>query len=115
MQVHGVQNGNHLLDVVAITTLLLSVVEPAAATLITPSAAAPFNANGVRGLAGGQGRRGLSAVDGHHVAGEIVLAAEGAATRLMVASVGLKTVRVVRLDVRLEVVGAGKRYSNRMN
>ena len=50
---------------------------------------------------------------GHHVTGKIVLSTEGTTARLVVTGVGLKAVRIMGLDVGLEVVRASERYNDR--
>ena len=52
-------------------------------------------------------------MDGHHVPGEIVLSTEGTTARLVVTGVGLKAVRIMGLDVGLEVVRASERYNDK--
>lgn len=105
---------HRLLDIVALTTLLLALPNPAATTLVTPRATPTVNANGTRGASRCgrlQRRHRLSAMDGDHVTGEIVLAAEGTAAGLVVTSVGLEAVGVVGLDVGLKVVRACEGYT----
>ena len=67
----------HLLDIVALAALLLALTDPTATTLLTPSATPAVNADGVRWVRSGlQGRHRFSAMDGDHMAREVVLAAE---------------------------------------
>lgn len=102
---------HRLLDIVALTALLLALPNPAATTLFTPRATPAVNADGPR-RAGRRGRlqcrHGLCAMNGDHVTGEVVLAAKGTTAGLVVASVGLEAVGVVGLDVGLEVVRASE-------
>ena len=109
---HKESHVERLLHIVAVTALLVALVEPATAALVAPSTAAALDADGARTGASRQSRHRLSTMDGHHVTGEIVLAAERATTGLVVAGVRLKAVGVVGLDVRLEVVGASECYGN---
>ena len=106
--VHGDTAYHHrLLDIVALTTSLLALPNPAATTLFTPrgmpavNPSAPKRASRFGRL---QVRHRLCAMDGDHVTGKVVLAAEGTAAGLVVASVGLDAVGVVGLDMGLEVV-----------
>ena len=107
MQMHRESHACQLLDIVALTTLLLAtLVEPAATAMVAPGATTSLDADR---RARRQSRHRLSTMDGHHVASEIVLAAERATTRVVVTSVGLETIGVVGLDVGLEVVCTGER------
>ena len=54
-------------------------------------------------------------MDGDEVASQIMLAAERPATRLVVAYVGLGTVRVMSLNVGLEVVCSGEGCESSMS
>ena len=47
-------------------------------------------------------------MDGDEVTGQVVLATEGASARLVVARVRLRTVRIMGLDVGLQIEGARK-------
>lgn len=53
-------------------------------------------------------RLGVCAVDRDEVTSQVVLATEGSATRLMLASVWLGAVRVVGLDMRFEIERTSK-------
>ena len=96
-----------LLDVLALAALDLAVGDPGRAALVAPLPVPTCDTHDGRLDAGYL--LGITAVNGDEMAGEVMLAAEGAATRLVVASVRLQPVRVVRLNVRLQIVGARKR------
>ncbi len=97
------------LHIIAITARLLSLVNPAATALVTPSTTPTVDTDGPRRVPCLQRGHRLRTMDGDHMTGKVVLATERTTTRLVVASVGFKTVRVVRLDMSLEIVGAGER------
>ena len=107
----GIARHHRLLDIVAITPLLLAFPNPAATALFTPRTTSVINTNRpgrARRRGRLQRRHGRGAMDGDHVTSEIVLAAKGAAARLVVAGVGLEAVGVMSLDVGLEVVRTSK-------
>lgn len=72
--------------------------------MVAPFAIARSNADSVSGSE----VFGVAAVDGNQVAGQVVLATKRPSTRLVVASVRLQTIGIMRLDMRLQVVGAGE-------
>ncbi len=97
----------HLLDVVALAALLLALADPATPALLAPGAMAAVDADRVAG-ARSERRNRLGAMDGDHVAGEVMLPAERPAARLVVTSIGLEAVGVVGLNVGLEVIRASE-------
>jgi hypothetical protein len=94
---------DHLLDVLVLARAGGLLADPACAAVIAPSAGALGNTDVLVFVTDG-----LVAVDGDEVAAQVMLPAEGAATRPMGAGVGLEPVRVVGLQVRLEVVGTSE-------
>lgn len=86
--------------VVAVAGLLLAT-DPALAALLAASPGPTLNTN-VRVL------KWAIAMNGGHVATEVMFAGERTSTRRMRARVGLGPVGVVRLPVRLEIKGPSK-------
>ena len=97
-----------LLDIIAVTALGLAVVGPGETTDFATNATTSSDADSLAVL---DVLLGLGAVNGDEVACQVVLATERATTRLVVAHVRLRTVGVVRLDMRLQIEGARKGYS----
>ena len=89
-----------LLDVVAVAALRLAVVNPRGTADLAANATARAHADGLAVL---DVLLGLAAMDGDEVTSQVVLAAERAATGLVVAGVRLRTVGIMRLDVGLEI------------
>lgn len=103
-------NHSHLLHLVALAlaVLVLALADPALATVVAPRTRTLVYAySPVRG--GHHRRHRLGAMYRHQVTCQIMLATERPATRLVVARIRLRAVRVVRLCVGLEVVRASER------
>ena len=95
----------HLLDVVAVTALGLAVIGPGLAAKLTADAATSTNTNGLAVL---DVLLSLSAMDGHQMTSQVVLATERATTGLVVAGIRLSTVGIMGLDMGLQVEGTCK-------
>lgn len=91
-----------------VTFAALVLADPTLATVVAPAPRAFANTNR-------RSRHSVGAVDGDKVTSQIMLATERPAARLVMAYVGLSTVRVVSLNVGLEVIRPGKCWETSVN